>query len=140
MGILNQLNHLSDAEEFFTVLDVEFDPKVLNVARLHILRRMGDYLKRDHQQELSGLSEEDVRDRCRAHLQTAYADFVASNPIAERVFKVHRDAVKPAPTKGRSFIPLSVLTGRDDEPEAAATDSALDSRAQIEPIQEGERS
>ncbi|MGD0434297.1 MAG: nitrogenase-stabilizing/protective protein NifW, partial [Acetobacteraceae bacterium] len=45
------------------------------------------------------------------HLETAYQDFVRSSPIAERVFKVHQDAMKPAKPAKRPFVPLTALTG-----------------------------
>jgi nitrogenase-stabilizing/protective protein len=108
MSVLNDLRRLSSAEEFFTYLEVPYDPRVLNVARLHILRRMGESLSREASAE-----EDDsaARERCHAHLKTAYADFVARTPIEERVFKVHKDAVREAAPKTpkRIFIPLSTL-------------------------------
>jgi nitrogenase-stabilizing/protective protein len=89
----DQLKHLSAAEEFFQLLEVPYDPAVLNVARLHILRRMGEYLRRD------GLVDADdaaARALCRAHLERAYTDFVQSSPLNERVFKVLKDAIRPS--------------------------------------------
>ena len=44
MSALEQLRKLSSAEDFFDALGVSYDPTVLRVARLHILRRMGEYL------------------------------------------------------------------------------------------------
>ena len=44
-------------------------------------------------------------------LTKAYDDFVASSPIAERVFKVHKDAIKPKAEPAKPFIPLATLTG-----------------------------
>lgn len=113
MSILDDLAGLSAAEEFFDVLDVPYDPSVVNVARLHILRRMAEYLRRDDGPDggLAAMSDDDVRTACRAHLAKAYDDFVHSTPIAERVFKVHRDAVKPAEPERKPFVPLGALTG-----------------------------
>jgi nitrogenase-stabilizing/protective protein len=105
-GILDRLNKASSAEDFFTLLGVDYDPRIVNVARLHILRRMGQYLAAE---DFAGAAEADVAARCKAVLEQAYADFVASSPIDQRVFKVLKDAVaqpaKPAP----ALVPLSVL-------------------------------
>jgi len=99
---------LSDAEQFFVYLGVPFDPKVLNVARLHILRRMGERLAGDRSGDAA--DDESARSSYRAHLQAAYDDFVARSPLQERVFKVLKDAVKERPKeKGAPFVPLSAL-------------------------------
>ena len=45
-GLMDRMRGLSAAEEFFAMLQVPYDPAVLQVARLHILRRMGQYLSR----------------------------------------------------------------------------------------------
>lgn len=106
MTIQNQLKSLSAAEEFFQLLEVPYDQAVLNVARLHILKRMGEYLRRD---SLAGADDDRARELCRAHLENAYADFVKSSPLNERVFKVLKDAVNPA---SAPLVPLaSLLSG-----------------------------
>jgi nitrogenase-stabilizing/protective protein len=110
MSVLEELRRLSAAEDIFRCLDVPYEPAVVNVARLHILRRMGEYLARE---DMTGLDDEEVRARCRRHLQTAYADFVARSPIEERVFKVHKDAVKTAAPKKTPFVPLAALQRKD---------------------------
>lgn len=102
--ILEQLKKASCAEDFFTLLNVEYDPKVVNVARLHILRRMGEYL---FSEDFSGLTDADVADKCKSFLERAYEDFKQSSPIDERVFKVLKDAVKPA--KPPTLVQLNVL-------------------------------
>jgi nitrogenase-stabilizing/protective protein len=91
MTVLEQLGKLSSAEDYFRFLGVPYDPAVLNVARLHILRRMGDNLRE------AGMEPDENKARAyfRAHLERAYQDFVRSTPIKERVFKVHKDAVRP---------------------------------------------
>jgi nitrogenase-stabilizing/protective protein len=91
MTVLEQLSKLSSAEDFFRFLDVSYDPAVLNVARLHILRRMGDNLRKASDET----DNAKVRAYFRAHLERAYQDFLSSSPINERVFKVHKDAVRP---------------------------------------------
>ncbi|BBC02587.1 MULTISPECIES: nitrogenase stabilizing/protective protein NifW [Bradyrhizobium] len=104
-GILDRLNKASSAEEFFSLLGVEYDPGIVNVARLHILKRMGQYLAKE---QFAGAAEPDIRARCKAMLEQAYADFVASSPIDQRVFKVLKDAVADH-DKPMAFVPLSEL-------------------------------
>jgi nitrogenase-stabilizing/protective protein len=110
MSILEDLAKLSAAEEFFAFLDVPFDPKVIQVARLHILRRMAQYLKGS---EIEGAfdvrSDADIRALCRSHLERAYKDFLASTPIQERLFKVHREAMEQKAEPQKPFIPLAAL-------------------------------
>jgi nitrogenase-stabilizing/protective protein len=92
MTVLEQIRKLSAAEDFFRFLDIAYEPAVLNVSRLHILRRMSDYMRK------SGVEpdESNARDFFRTHLLRAYEDFLRSSPIQERVFKVHQDAVRSA--------------------------------------------
>ncbi|MFY9657777.1 MAG: nitrogenase stabilizing/protective protein NifW [Methylocystis sp.] len=91
-SIIEELKKTSSAEDFFTLLKVEYDPQILNVARLHILRRMGEYLFKE---DFSSFSDEAAVEKCKTFLEQAYVDFTKSSPIAERLFKVHKDAVKP---------------------------------------------
>ncbi|MHB8302548.1 MAG: nitrogenase stabilizing/protective protein NifW [Acidobacteriaceae bacterium] len=95
MTMLEQLLKLSSAEEFFHFLQIPYDPAVLNVARLHILRRMGDTLRNSP----TAPDEKTALAHYRAHLERAYQDFVRSSPLDERVFKILKEAVrgKPAP-------------------------------------------
>lgn len=111
MGILDELARLSSAEDFFACLDVPYDGTVLQVARLHILRRMGQYLRAGEGDGLFlNLDEAAIRSLCQGYLHQAYQDFVTSTPVAERLFKVHQDAVAPKAAAKKAFVPLSVLT------------------------------
>ena len=74
------------------------------MVRLHILRRMGQYLVSE---DFTGLPDEVVAERCKAVLEQAYADFLASSPLDQRVFKVLKDAV--APPKPPVFVSLTPL-------------------------------
>ena len=103
MNVLDQLATLSSAEDFFTFFGIAYDPVVLDVMRLHILKRMGEYLKKN-KDALAQADEQTARALCREHLERAYRDFIESTPLEERVFKVLQDAVKPA---GPALVQLS---------------------------------
>lgn len=103
-ALLDRLRSLSAAEDFFTTLNVPFDPAVLHVSRLHIMRRMGQYMA---EQTLAAMTDDAAEEACRATLARAYQDFMRSSPLRERVFKVHKDAVSP---KKGAFVPFSTLT------------------------------
>ncbi|MGD5639538.1 nitrogenase stabilizing/protective protein NifW [Xanthomonas citri pv. citri] len=105
-GILAKLNGASSAEEFFSLLGVDYDAKIVNVARLHILRRMGQYLAGE---DFTDAEDDVVVERCRAVLERAYADFVASTPIDQRVFKVLKDAVAPQAKPTQTLVQLGTL-------------------------------
>ncbi|QQO23614.1 nitrogenase stabilizing/protective protein NifW [Bradyrhizobium diazoefficiens] len=104
-GILYRLNQACSAEEIFALLGVEYDPRIVNVARLHILKRMGQHLARE---KFAGAAEAEIAARCKSMLERAYAEFVASSPIDQRVFKILKDAVAE-PKKPAAFVPLSTL-------------------------------
>ena len=110
MSILDDLRKLSSAEDFFETLGVEFDPGVVRVARLHVLKRMGQYIAGAW---LDGLPEEQVVAACKSHLNKAYDDFVASSPIEQRLFAAHQDAVKPKGEPKRLFVPFDLLIDSD---------------------------
>ncbi|AAM54828.1 MULTISPECIES: nitrogenase stabilizing/protective protein NifW [Rhizobium] len=102
--ILNRLKSLSAAEEFFEALGVPYDPKVLDVSRLHIMKRMGQYLAAE---DFSHLPDRVIAARARAILERAYCDFATSAPLSHRVFKVLKDHNPNRPvTPGRTVVPL----------------------------------
>lgn len=110
MSVLEDLGRLSSAEDFFNYLDLPFEPQVVQVSRLHILRRMGQYLKGSEiDGAFDGLPDAEIKVLCRSHLEQAYQDFVASSPIQERLFKVHKDAIAPREEPAGNFVPLDSL-------------------------------
>ena len=102
--VLAKLKAAASAEDFFTLLGVPYDPGIVNVARLHILKRMGEYLASE---DVDGLPNRVAGLRCKAVLERAYEDFQRAKPIDNRVFKVLKKAVEPA--KPAHFVPLDVL-------------------------------
>lgn len=103
-GVFEKLKKLSSAEDFFNGLGLRYDPAVLNVARLHIMKRMGEYLAGD---DLEGIPDRVVIARCRSYLERAYEDFARSSPLKERVFKVLKDAVAP---EEKPFVSIDDLS------------------------------
>jgi nitrogenase-stabilizing/protective protein len=89
--IMQALSALSCAEEFFDFLKVDYDPPVLHVNRLHILKRFNQYL-RSTKPEVGTLDSEAQYAACRELLRQAYGDFIRSTPAREKVFKVFQDA------------------------------------------------
>lgn len=102
--VLARLKAASSAEDFFAILGLPYDEKVVRVARLHILKRMGQYLASE---DFAGLPQATIATRCKDMLERAYGDFVASSPLDQRVFKVLREAV--APKTSATFVPFDTL-------------------------------
>lgn len=102
--VLAMLKSAGSAEDFFALLGVPYDPKILQVARLHILKRMSEYLADD---DIDRLPDPVLAARCKSVLERAYEDFVNSTPLKERVFKVLKQAV--APPEPEPFVPLDRL-------------------------------
>jgi len=95
------MEEMESAEDFLNYFGVAFDPAVVHLNRLHILQRFHDYLTKAG--DLEG--DEDTRRLIYASLMTrAYEDFVVSDALTEKVFKVfhmHEPQV--------AFVPLSSI-------------------------------
>jgi nitrogenase-stabilizing/protective protein len=95
------LEELVSAEDFLDYFGIVYEPAVVQVNRLHILQRFHNYLA-------TATSSEDEAARRVVYttlLQRAYQDFVKSDALTEKVFKVfhmHEPQVK--------FVPLSAIT------------------------------
>ena len=88
-NFLQQLKALSSAEDFLQFFGVPFDQKVVNVSRLHILKRFFQYIRQES--TLAQADELQMFTAYRALLVRAYGDFVKSTPAQEKVFKVFQD-------------------------------------------------
>lgn len=96
--LIQRMKALSSAEEFLDFFGVSYEPRVVHVHRLHILKRFYQYL---HQADglpkrtAEGPAELDdvaLFRRYRELLAQAYQDFVSSTAVKEKVFKVFQDA------------------------------------------------
>lgn len=102
MSLQDDLDELESAEDFLNYFGVAYDPSVVQVNRLHILQRFHNYLA----DARAALPEDD--DALRAVYQRlllrAYQDFVESDALTEKVFKVFH-LHEPQTT----FVPLGDL-------------------------------
>jgi nitrogenase-stabilizing/protective protein len=90
-----------DAEDWFAALDVPYDPQVLAVGRLHVLRLFGRELR---------TVDAGAPGALRAALERSYQALVDAGPLDHRVFKVLRDR---AP---RQFVPVTLaVEGEGDD-------------------------
>ena len=79
--MLEDLQDLESAEDFLEYFEIEFEPTVVKVYRLHILQRFHDYIAK------VALPE---REAYAGAMLKAYEDFVESDAQTEKVFKVFR--------------------------------------------------
>ena len=96
------LEDLSAAEEFLDYFGIAFDARTVQVNRLHILQRFHDYIGK------AGCMPQDDAERRAIYarlLRRAYDDFVKSDALTEKVFKVFH-MHEPQTT----FVPLTEIT------------------------------
>ncbi len=92
MGILEELQRLKDAEDFFDYFGIDYDERVVKPYRLHILKKFSLYVKEIFESQKE-LDDEKLRIMLKEGLKKAYETFLTSNPIKERLFKVHKDTM-----------------------------------------------
>ncbi len=81
------MDELSSAEDFLDYFGIEYDQSVVHVNRLHILQRFHDYID---SAEAMPEADEEKRTLFAGLLNSAYNDFVQSDALTEKVFKVFR--------------------------------------------------
>lgn len=87
MSLQDELEELESAEDFLNYFQLEFDPHVVHVNRLHILQRYNQYLE-SARENLPEDNEDALRAIYKKLLARAYQDFVESDALTEKVFKV----------------------------------------------------
>lgn len=100
-SLTHRLKALSSAEDFMVFFGVPFEERVVQVNRLHILKRFYQYLHKAT--DLVGQDDIELFRRYRGMLVQAYGDFVNSNAATEKVFKVFQDA------DGQKLVSVSSL-------------------------------
>lgn len=79
------MDELVSAEDFLDYFEIEYEPSVVHVNRLHILQRFHNYI---NEAETMPEDESEQRELYRGLLLSAYEDFVKSDAQTEKVFRV----------------------------------------------------
>ncbi len=88
MNFEEDMEELESAEDFLRYFELEYEPSVVHVNRLHILQRFNTYLT---QAESNMPADEDAKKIIYKNLLArAYQDFVESDAQTEKVFKVFK--------------------------------------------------
>ena len=87
---LAQFNQLRDAENYFEFFGLPYDPQVVNVNRLHILRKFSQLVQAVDKNQ----SEAELLAAYGQALQTAYTLFLTSSSVEQKLFKVFQDRPK----------------------------------------------
>ena len=104
LSLDDALEELEGAEDFLNYFGIDFDQTVVHINRLHIMQRYHDYLeKAEGHDDLSAQARFSLYRRL---LERAYQDFVDSDALTEKVFKVFR---QDEPQTG--FVPLDQILG-----------------------------
>ena len=93
---LDAVRRAGTAEEYFAALGITYDPRVLAVSRLHILRHFGAQAARIDQKHAGGAgagcaTDETVLAAYRRALQISYDAFTSAGALDHRLFKVLLD-------------------------------------------------
>ena len=100
-ALIDDMKRLESAEDFLNYFAIPYDAAVVNINRLHILKRFYQYLASEG--GIEGLSPASAFSTCREFLARAYMDFLNSSGIEQRVFKVFRSA------QGQHAIPVGEI-------------------------------
>lgn len=88
---LEQFHRLRDAEEYFEFFDLSYDPKIVSVNRLHILRKFSTLMA---EVEAQTTSESETLIGLRNALSRAYSTFLTSSSVDQKLFKVFQQKPK----------------------------------------------
>ncbi|MEO1373988.1 MAG: nitrogenase-stabilizing/protective protein NifW [Cyanobacteria bacterium J06635_10] len=92
-GSLSEFNKLINAEDYFDFFQIEYDQKVVNINRLHILQKFSEYIN-EIDRNNSELNDSVRLGKYREALQQAYQVFIESTPQQEKLFKVFHQKPK----------------------------------------------
>lgn len=89
MSFQDDIEELESAEDFLQYFELDYDSGIVHVNRLHILQRFHDYLNTGA--DSIPEAEDAQRVVYKQLLARAYQDFVDSDALTEKVFKVFKN-------------------------------------------------
>lgn len=99
---LSDFQNISIAEEYFQFFELPFDPQVVSVNRLHILKKFSQNIQ-EIDQAYPEISEAEKLEKYRDALQSAYGVFLTSTGVEQKLFKVFQE-------KPKNVVLLSEIT------------------------------
>lgn len=108
--LLQRIQAFSAAEEFLDFFGIEYQPSVVHVHRLHILKRFNQYLGRTPIPD--DMDEATARETCKTLLAKAHDDFVTSTAAQEKVFKVFQEQDGKSVSLDSMKISLATRAGK----------------------------
>ena len=99
---------MTDAEQYFEFFELDYDAQVVNINRLHILKKFSQSLE-EIDNKFVEAAEAEKLSFYREALETSYATLQTSNAIEQKLFKVFHQ-------KPQNIVMLSDI-GTDEEDE-----------------------
>ena len=87
MGTVEEFYKLRDTEDFFNFFDIEFDQKLINIKRFHMMKEYGSLIKKG----LDSISEENkLLEFLKFSLLRVYGDYkTGHSPSAAEVWNMY---------------------------------------------------
>ncbi|AKG24132.1 nitrogenase-stabilizing/protective protein NifW [Calothrix sp. 336/3] len=92
-GTLEEFKQLTKAEQYFEFFQLPYDQKVVNVNRLHILKKFSQLMQQIDENDTDLNEVERLNKYCEA-LQQAYQVFLDSTAQEQKLFKVFNQKPK----------------------------------------------
>jgi nitrogenase-stabilizing/protective protein len=90
---IDEFKKLVNAEEFFNFFNLSYDLEVVNVNRLHILKKFSQYM-REVDDNSPNLNQEERLGQYSLALEKAYQVFLESTAQEQKLFKVFNEKPK----------------------------------------------
>jgi len=84
---ITNFNTLSKAEEYLEFFGISYDSRIVNVNRLHILKKFSQFI-RENGIDATSLEDADTFEQTRDALASAYHLFTTSTSVEQKLFKV----------------------------------------------------